>query len=388
MRGLGLSISLFLFLPLCLFGQATKDGFIIINNGQFKYGSIQTENIDSKYSECLFKESTKSEFKKYTADEIEGYGVINESKFVTRQIEIDSALQNVLLKSEFDGLIKLYSYHTRIFAEESALIELQETNDAYKNKLLDLLKSCKNTSSSIHRSDFSIKSLVSLMERYSQCAKNDFVLPTRIMTSIEGVAGMEFNSTRFTSHVPQFYFANIQNLKDKTLLSAGLRMQISLLRFKSLSFCTGLYFYQQQFYLLSVSESNSNVIDKMNFNFNEFVVPLNLQYGATDEKKKLRPYVRAGISIPIVTHASLTLDHSEETNNVVYLDRYDAMKSFHESLQLDVAGGLSFSISKKIKTFAELHFSKGGGKIVTNLSSTQTIESEYKRFNVVVGLRF
>ncbi len=388
MRAVGLSISLFFLLPLCLFGQTTKDGFIIVNNGQFKYGSIQIGNIDSQYSECLFKESSKSEFKKYTSNEIEGYGVINESKFVTRQIEIDSELQKIFLKIEFEGLVKLYSYRDRMFAEENSFVELLEANDAFKNSLSDLMKSCKNTASAIRRSGFTTKSITSLLKRYDQCSKTNFELPKRINVNFEAVAGVEYNSTQLTSHVPLFYFANVQNLKDKTLLSTGLRVQISSSRIKSLSLCTGLYYYQQQFYLLSTSQANASIIDKVNFNFNEFVVPINLQYGSVNEKKKLRPYVRGGISIPFVTNSSLTLDHSEETNNVVYLDQYDVMKSFKESIQIDLAGGLNFNVSKKIRSFAELHFNTGSGKIITNLSDTQSIESKSKRFNIVVGLRF
>ncbi len=388
MKAVGLSISLFFLIPLCLFGQATKDGFIIVNNGQFKYGSIQFGNIDSQYSECFFKESSKSEFKKYTSDDIEGYGIINESKFVTRQIEMDSESQKIFLKVEFEGLIKLYSYGGRLFVEESSLVELWEANNAYKKSLSDLMKSCKNTASAIKHSGFTAKSIISLLKRYDQCSKTNFELPKRINVNLEAVAGVENNSTQLISHVPLFYFANVQNLKDKTLLSTGLRVQISSSRLKSLSLCTGVYYYHQQFYLLSTSQANATILDKMNFNFNEFVVPINLQYGSVNEKKKLRPYVRGGISIPFVTKASLTLDHSEETNNVVYLDQYDAMKSFKESIQIDLAGGLNFNVSKKIRSFAELHFNTGSGEIITNLSDTQTIESKSKRFNIVVGLRF
>ncbi|MEO7988417.1 MAG: hypothetical protein ABI663_02690 [Chryseolinea sp.] len=388
MRVFGLSLSLFLLLPLCLFSQATKDGFIIVNNGQFKYGSIQIGNIDSQYTECFFKESSKSEFKKYTSNEIEGYGVINESKFVTRQIEIHSESQKIFLKVEFEGLVKLYSYRNRIFAEESSFVELLEANDVYKNNLSDLMKSCKNSASAIKHSVFTTKSIISLLKRYDQCSKTNFELPKRININLEAVAGVEYNSTQLTSHVPLFYFANVRNLKDKTLLSTGIRVQISSSRIKSLSFCTGLYYYQQQFYLLSASQANASIIDKMNFNFNEFVVPINLQYGSDNEKKKLRPYVRGGISIPFVTNSSLTLEHSEETNNVVYLDQYDAMKSFKESIQIDVAGGVNFNVSKKIRSFVELHFNTGKGEIVTNLSNTETIESKSKRFNILVGIRF
>src|SRR6187549_1113431 len=111
-------VVLLLLLPLYGLCQETKDGFIIINNGQFKYGTIQIDNSDAQYTECLFKEASRSEFKKYSPDQIEGYGVINGNKFVTREIAIESQQKNVFLKTDFEGLIKQYSYLNKIFVEE------------------------------------------------------------------------------------------------------------------------------------------------------------------------------------------------------------------------------------------------------------------------------
>ncbi|HPH45692.1 MAG TPA: hypothetical protein PKU83_01720 [Chryseolinea sp.] len=369
-----------------LFAQETKDGFIIINNGQFKYGNIQIDNSDKQHTECLFKESSRSEFRRYSSEEIEGYGVINGRKYITREIEFNSERRKIFLKTEFEGLIKLYTFQNRIFVEETSLIELHQDGNAFKNSLTDLLKLCKGIDRTIGRTNFDIKSITALLERYESCSKSSFVIPKKFAASIEGVVGFEFNSTRLKSNISELYFANVETLKDKTLLSAGLRVQISVTKIRALSLCTGLYFYQQQFYLLATNGTNT---DKLNLDFNEFVVPVNFQYSLLNENKPVRPYFRGGISIPFTTKPSLKLEHVEESNNVIYFDQYDnVVKSLKESIQLDVAAGLNFTLSKRMQSFIELHYNTGKGEMVTSLSNTETISSTSKRINIVVGIRF
>lgn len=378
---------LFILLPLSVFAQETKDGFIIVNNGQFKYGNIQIENSDKQHTECLFKESSKSDFRRYTSEEIEGYGVINESKYITREIEVDSHLRKIFLKTEFEGLIKLYAYRNRIFVEGASFIELKQ--DAFKNSLTDVLLMCKGINSAIGQTYFNIKSITSLLERYEKCSETNFTVPKKIVASIEGVVGLEFNATRLTSNIPELYFANVEKLKDKTLLSTGIRFQISLTKIKSLSLCTGLYYYQQQFYLLSTYGIDPKETSKLNLNFNEFVVPINIQYTLLNDNKVFRPYLRAGISIPFTSKPTIKLEHIEESNNSVYIDEYDiVITSLKESTQLDVAAGLKYALSKGMKAFIELHYNSGKGEMITSLSKSETISSTSKRISIVMGISF
>src|SRR6188768_3217854 len=255
--------------------QEIKDGFIINKKGDFIYGVIQIDNSERQYTECSFKESSKSEFKKFSSDEIRGYGVFKEGKFLSKEIVLDTQPKQIFVKVEFEGLFKLYSYHRRVFLENEAFVELHEAD--YKSILAEQLKSCKNITSSIKRSAFSIKDLVDVVTRYEECSKSDFTLPKKIEIHTEGMVGVEFNSTVLKSNSPVFEFLDGKSLKDKTLWSAGLRFQISMPRFKRLSLCTGVHYFQQRFYLITSSEGTGEDNNKVNFDFDEFIVPLNLQ---------------------------------------------------------------------------------------------------------------
>ena len=371
-----------------VFSQEVKDGFIIEPDGNYKYGKIKVDNTISRYTFCEFKESSSAEFATYAPHSVQGYGIINESLFLARTILIDDESEKIFLKNEVDGAIKLFYYRHRYFIERDTLIELQdyEEDTDYRKVLANVLQDCRNIGSAVKRTKLSIISLKTLLIKYRRCANNNYKMAIPLTIHVEALGGIESNKTSLSSDLPAFKSFNSGKLIDKTLMSTGVNVNLSFSDLKKVSISTGVYFYQQEFYAIKRSQpTNFTFTDKVNLDFREITVPINLQYSISNKLKYFEPYVKVGISIPFVLESNFKWDHEKEDSNSVYYEDYNSSESFTQSVQLNLSAGVYINVLKKMRTVVEISYQEMNGEISTDEGS---ISVKGNRINILLGLRF
>ncbi len=364
-------------------GQEITDGFIILPNGDYQYGTVKFDPSLNKYEECQFAADGKKEYTRFTPDQISGYGVINGIHYITREILTGETLQKHFLKKEIDELVRFYSYNNnRYFIEKDDFKELKQ--DDYEAILSEALKSCKNILASIKKVNFDLQGLRSIFLKYQLCTDPASATVPSVRLQFDVLAGLEFNNSTLSGN-PTLN-QNKSKLTDKTLLSAGVNTIISFKKSRHLLFAAGAYYYQQNFYAIdpSITVSYSST-DKINFNYHEILIPVSLHYSFFKKEKNIMPYLKAGISIPLTIKSSLVWESEKEYASTVFFERYPLPQKFKQDLQPTISIGTTFTVLRDIRNVLEVSYIKGGGKLKDN---TSTVSVTGNRLVVLMGFRF
>lgn len=372
------------FLAISGVAQNFEDGFIIDKNGRYIYGQIVVSETDVNYEQCSFKESTRSEIEIFTVEEIAGFGTLSGIKYIRKEIEVENKTVQVFIKKEFEGLTKLYTYKSRIFIDYNSFNELKK--NSYHSDLQTILGKCNNIDRAIKGTDFSVRGIKKLLERYEVCSGADFLLPKKVLLNAELLSGLEFNKVTLNSSDPELGFLNDQPLIDKTLFVVGARLNFSLPSVKNLSLSTGVLFYDQDMYQI-IRSTDGNTVDKVTLDYLEFQVPVNFQYNLLGKKNSILPYLRSGISFSIYKNPRMTWEHEEGSNDVIYFYSYDDfLNNFKSNIHFDLALGTRLLILKKINSLLELQLNTGSSSLTT--FEDKELSSKDTRISVLLGIRF
>jgi hypothetical protein len=363
-------------------GQEIKDGFIILSNGEYEYGYVQFDPTLNVYEECLFSVATSKPYTKFTPDQIRGYGVINGIHFATREVTTGASHRKHFLKNELDNPIRIYSFNdSRFFIERDTVEELTESN--YKILLSEGLKSCKGILSSIKKTHFDLQGIRTVINKFLRCSDPESLSIPFTRFQFETMAGLEFNNIRLRGG--QLPFADIA-LIDKTLFSVGINANILFKKSKKLSGVTGAYYYQQNFYAIKEDiTTDYSSVDKINVNYKELLIPVALQYSFFKKEKRVMPYIKTGVLIPITFKSALIWESEKEYSNSVLFQRYALPQKLKQSLQSAISVGATFEVINDIRNVFEVSYIMGSGKLS---SGGRSLSTNSNRFVFLLGFRF
>ena len=368
-------------------GQETRDGFIIRPSGDYQYGTILLDPKLNSYETCSFKADGKDEFRLFTADNIQGYGVINGIRFITKEITVGQDKRNFFLKNDIEGIVKIYTFNDRFFVERDTFMEVKAAkgSENYKQVLAEILKDCKNILPVIKKTKLELTSLRTLFFKYQRCTTDESSLEPSFQIKADLLAGMEISTPTLDFNHPS-RINNVLHLKDKTLFGAGVNVNFSFKNSRHVSWVTGAYFYDQSFYVIQRGTSNGYAsTDKINFDYREVSIPIGIQYSFMKREKKIMPYLKAGVSIPITLKSSLAWENQTENSTSVYFNTYEMPQEFKQSLQLSISAGTTFSVISSIRNVFEVSYQTTGGKLLDN---HEWVTVSGNRITVFLGIRF
>jgi hypothetical protein len=104
-----------LLIALNVHGQIDfRKGFIIDLANDTTWGYVNFKATDLAYKQCSFKENLEAESKRYSANEIQGYGILNERIYHAKEFTLKDQLpQTSFLEVLVDGAITLYKFESR-----------------------------------------------------------------------------------------------------------------------------------------------------------------------------------------------------------------------------------------------------------------------------------
>lgn len=379
------AFALFLLTSVILFpahAQEIKDGFIVLQSGDYQYGSIQFVPTMNTYEECLFKADQKNEFKKFTPDQITGYGVINGIAYTTKEITIDGSVYKKFLRNEFDGTVKFYFYQNRFFVEKNDFLELRPTD--YKSVLYQILSSCKSISKTLRYTEFDLSDLQDLFKRYQRCTNPEAVSESTSKFQFDLLGGIEINNSKLSSASTNPVKGEF-SLTDKTLLSVGANAIIPF-KNKKLAFVSGVYYYKQSFYAITRSvTANYSSIDKINLDYQELLIPITFQYSLFKRENIAMPYIKAGVLIPITFQSKFSWENEKEYTSAVYYEKYTIPQKFRQSPSLALTVGTTLNFIGNLNNVLEISYLNGSGKL-KNSTNSFTVDSN--RIILLFGIRF
>lgn len=374
----------FLFASLACLGQSSQDGFIIVDNGQYKYGEVVVEP-GQESTQCSFRESISQPFKIFKPEDIEGYGIIDGVQFFTRPIENNNEPKKYFVKVEHLGLVKQFTYEGRIFIEAPKWIELKADGD-YKSELRKIVGSCQNIGRSIQQLTFTTEGVRSLLEKYEVCANNGFQLDRKISLFIECTAGLEVSFFNMKSPIANMAFVNQDRLRDLTLFTTDIRFGMKLLK-RPVAFLSGLKFGSQRLDLTTTTGPNPSKSDKISYTFQEALIPLRVRFYRATSEGTFQSFFTIGMAFPLQRNPQMTWNHEVESADRVVIDRYDLKPVVKPGLQAELAFGSSLSITRKLTGVAEINFSVNHDKIANALVN-KNLELYSKRVQILFGIRF
>jgi hypothetical protein len=334
--------------------QEVKDGFVILPNGNYQYGFIKIDPALNVYEECLFSVASGKPFTKFTPSQVLGYGVIDGIHFTTKQISNGETDKAYFLKKEIDELVKFYSFEdNRFFVEKDSFEELKSSN--YKTILAEALTSCKSILPSIKRSRFNPQGIRNILIKYQRCTDPESVSIPFKRFRFDIMGGAEFGSHRLNTIQGRGDLGEVV-LIDKTLLSAGMNAMVLLKKSKRISAQTGIYFYQQSIYKINKSLTKDySATDKINLDYKEILIPVVLQYSFFKKDRRLMPYFKAGVSIPLTFNSTLIWESEKEYVSAVYFERYELPQNLKQILQTTISFGTTFTLINDTKNIVEVY---------------------------------
>jgi hypothetical protein len=387
------------FLCLCALAAVAqteyKEGFIIKSGQQYVYGYVLEDQSPSRYLNCTFKETKDGEPVVFTADDLEGYGFLNQNQFRKKEVETEASRSHVFIEVIEDGKATLYQGLNRIYIERGdSFYELKTDKskiDSYRSILVSLFSDCKPALKRISTTEIDIRQLASLVRTYNACFDETITAPEKLkkqytfMIKGEGFTGID--RTMISMKNSTMPFLSNENLKDRTLLTGGINLIIGLEQKENLSFITGLLYNDQRFYLNSnTSKSSTTERNSVHLNYKVLRIPLLLRIGNLDTRS-IQPFLKAGIILPLTFNSNSSWKSEHGTNTAVYIDEENFIESFKEPRQWHISAGVGFPVTKKIYAFSEAVFLTGNKTYSRSPITAESVEVKFRTFNFIAGLR-
>jgi hypothetical protein len=368
-----------------------KEGFIIKSKDQFVYGYIR-KSPSSENLICIFKESIESPAKEYSPEEIEGYGLLNESHFRAKEITINDQPVKRFLEAVADGPVVLYSGLNRIFIErDHSFYELKSDESklaSYRSILTSLLTDCKSVTSKIKDTKIELGLLTRLVKNYNECITTGVVPESERKSPaihIEFLTGLDRTTVIMSG--PAQIFKEQLNFTDRTLITGGINFIFFLKNLERLSIQSGAWFSDQRFYTSDKQTASNGVNqrDIIRINYQGLRIPLLFRINSTG-KTLVQPYAKIGLLFPVSLKNSTTWEHESGATNSVYIDSNTFIETYNEPTLGHLSTGATFTISKKLKAFAEISYSFGKQSYAF-VSPPQEIKGKFNILNIHTGLR-
>jgi hypothetical protein len=368
-----------------------KDGFIIKDNQTYVYGHISF--TQSPHLNCVFKERMEDAPVTYTTEQIEAYGILNGNHFRKKPITFsgETSTKEIFMEAVADGTVTLYTVFGRMFIERgSSFYELKdekEKRESYRSIVASLVSGCGSAARKVKTAAIEIHSIKSIVEAYNKCAAGGKATAGKKSRSGKELGlFVGIDRTQFSIAHSTVSSLNKKIFTDRTLMNAGVHFKMKPKWSEHFSVVTGLWFNDQRLYLASEDNSNGTSLAQVfRINYRSLRFPLLLEVG-NFVTTKVQPYAKGGLSFPLLLNSEVTFNRENESNNIVYMDRYEASKNFKEPVLLQLLAGASLPLGHKLHAYGEVYYSRGKSKFVLEAPQKGTVTGNFRSTGFNVGL--
>ena len=384
-----------LVLPLSVFAQDYRPGYVIKNNKDSVSGFIKyaTGKKNSKY--CMFRASRKSKAEKFTSNDLLSYGFYGDKLYISMLVPDAGNESKVFVKVLSNGPLKLYQYQKQFLVKKDSLILLPtpkskvvQTSDGMKSKddsrykgLLNFLVSdCKLSADGIRYTEYDLTNLVN---NYNRCQGIEplYKKPKPAFKANYMVFG-GYNQSNLEVHVTDPIPFN----KSNTVIG-GIGVDLSSPRIYDRLFFTMDLSYVKNFYQAYVQgQLVSDIIhDDITMDFTSIKVPLGFRYNFLKDANT--PYIKAGFMVGFVVDYDIRLNREQQTSygRVITTTKTENVFDLQKKPKgIWMSVGYNRTIFKSLQIFAELRYDKGEGFIGTPIQSF----SDMKTYSFLLGIRF
>ena len=384
-----------LLLPISIFAQDYRPGYIIRNNLDSVSGFIEyaTEKKNSKY--CMFRASRKSKAERFLPNDLMSYGFYADKVYVSMFIPGSGSESKAFVKVLAKGPLQLYQHRKQFLVKKDSLILLPtpksvlvETSDGkrskddsrYKGLLNFLLSDCKLSADETRYSEIHLTNLVN---NYNRCKG---VEPLYRKPKPAFKANYSLFGGYAQSNLEVTEGGNIQFNKSNTVIG-GLGIDLSSPRIYDRIFFTMDLSYVRNFYQAYVQHKDGSEITHydITMDFTTIKMPVGLRYNFMKDANT--PYIKAGFMIGFVVKSDLKMNEEQQRSygQVVTTTRTEDILDLQKKPKgIWMSVGYNRRIYRSLQVFTELRYDTGEGFIGTSIQSF----SDMKNYSLLLGIRF
>jgi hypothetical protein len=339
---------------LYIFSFGQNSYYSINNTINFGATVIEGDEItNSKY--CQIK--INDQVVRYTPYEASGYGFMNGTEYVSKEIIISDTIARVFLQKLFKGSINLYYYHgpssKRYFIEKdsSGLTELLKDSipgisNEYRTTISNYATDCKTPTEVIDALKYSKKSLKRFFKQYEYC---EFKKVKYVKYGI--IVGYSSLRLKYADAIRNEPLKNMDYYADKGFVFGLYYDQpISTSDF---SIYSELYLSKHGF-----SFNNRNNFQDVDFvvNTTSLILPVTLKYSIP--LNKIKPFANLGVNFLYNVKNENTYYEATISENLIELKNYKRTSFISDFLMgFSIGGGIEYMLTTKNSFFLGIRIS-------------------------------
>ncbi|MEO7989451.1 MAG: hypothetical protein ABI663_07920 [Chryseolinea sp.] len=385
-----------IFISSLCFGQGDyRQGYIIKSNGDSISGYVGYRGKKSNYKSCLFKESKKGEKIRYSPSELKAYGIIDDRRFESKRVEIDSGRAEMrFIEIIIKGAVSLYSYKNIYFIEKDSLVKLpksksvtvQTAQGPYKKEdkrfvgiLNYMLSDCNVMGPDVKYQE---RYLTGIIYHYNQC---------------KGHSGIDFKGKKPWAKVNFQIFAsesisklyvdgyNKNTFNTSYSPTGGIGLDFSLPRSSDKIFFSIEGWYVKNMFqgYVETIEPSRTIRTDLFLKAPSYKFSMGIKYNFLHPN--LTPYLKGGFVqyVPLDPTWS-SVKESEDVNGVVYTESSSRMLQKKLPMGFWLGVGYSKQIINGLNGFIELRIDKNNGYTGSDVQAS----SSSTNINLIIGLRY
>lgn len=178
----------------CLGQAAYQNGYYITLDHDTIYGLIRNKGEMGNSSSCTYKSDKSSDPIRFSAEDINGYAILNDKYYVAKTIKTDDRESRVFVELLLSGHSNLYFYRNQnnyfyiIENKNGQLVELYKksetvtqkgsgeiTRDTYRHirMLKTAFSDCMEIQPKIEKTQLNRRSMISITNDYNSCISNE-----------------------------------------------------------------------------------------------------------------------------------------------------------------------------------------------------------------------
>jgi hypothetical protein len=376
-----------------------RPGYLIKNNQDSIPGFVSYGAEKSNTEKCLFKESKRGDYTAYNAEQITGYGFLNDKVYKSMQLphETSPELPNkkVFLKLLVRGPLSLYRYQKYYFLDKDGLIlipppvdKIVETSSGrvvkQDRRYVDIINSfIDHADITANRSAYSEDDLTALIEKYNHSLGYTAIAPKNSKPAVSLSGGLLGGYIR--SKVTMDYFGS-NAFKSSSTVAGGIFINLSSPRVYDRLFFSLEVWYQKIFYQgyheyrFSADLIRQDILVDLSF----LKSTVGLKYHILGLHNT--PYIKGGLSVYALNKTSISVfQESEQAGGVIVSDD-DQGENYRIRRPIGywLAVGYDKQIADRLNLFGEFRVERNNGFVGTKIQSASTVTD----LNLLVGLRF
>jgi hypothetical protein len=373
-----------------------RPGYVLQNNGDSLRGFVSYKSGGSSAKQCFFRETEKSKSTAYSADEVRGYGFLNDRSYTSSKLPAspDLPTHKVFLKVLVSGPISLYRYKKFFLIAKDSLILLPPPTEKIVEtktrrivqkdlRYVDIINSFTDHASiTANRSAYAEGDLTTLITRYN-VSQGHVAAEKNLKPKVKFNTG--FLAAYKTSKMEMDWGKKV-SFSPSSAVVGGAFLEISSPRiYDRIFFCVEAW-YENIFYqgYAEGSFSGDMVREDILIDLSYIKMPIGLKYnffGPTNT-----PYVKAGLAFYFINQSTTKLiQEYEQPGNIVRTDTNSGEQyEIKNPRGFWVSVGYDKTIRKRFSLIGEFRLEKNNGFIGSSIQNFSSCTD----YNFILALRF